>query len=421
MSFRCPDHPDFPDWEQRNLDFHSQRMPRHETIRRGIQLLTRYCYGEGHRWKASHVRTRLNQVFEEESAPIADICTRLMVTADFLSIFEASGDETFRALEMAIEAHAKYQQTFWDGNPINAALFKALTLEHRERARQYLTQLAARLGPQAHRHHIAFHQHFAAWEHWLGGEYEAALALLLPAYRTGERSGMAMFPVHYGNGVAAVLQSLGRRREALAWIRRSRRAADSQNSPLLIFLSGLRCASLALTSTNPARAKPYLRTALAAGATMRFYLHAWTSRSEMALLMRFAVQHSIETDYANELIRVLGLAGEIRPEADTASVHIVSLERFDVLEGAVSRLTSSKLPRSPIALAVHLIAAGPVGESSETLADRLWPDGDYGDARKRMKSTVYRLRQLIGMPEAVVTQGGRIAVDPECVSIDAWD
>ncbi|MEM5474273.1 hypothetical protein WNZ14_21295 [Hoeflea sp. AS60] len=421
MLIRCPDHRDFPYWEQRNLDFYSQPMPRHETIRRGIQLLFRYCYGQGHRWKASQVRTRLNQVFEEETAPVADICNRYFVTAEFLSIFDATGDETFRAVEQGLEANARFQQKFLDGALINAALYKALTLEDRVRARRYLTLFSASLGPTAHPHYVAFHQHFSAWDHWLGGEHDAALALILLAYRASEGSGMAMFPVHYGNAVAAVLQSLGRRREALAWARRSRRAAFRQNSSLLVFLSGLRCASLAIASSRPERAEPYLRAALAAGSTMRFYLHAWISRSEMALLMRFAVEHSIETDYANELIRVLGLAGEIGSETGTASVHIVSLERFDVLEGAASRLTSGKLARSPIALAVHLIAAGPAGESSEILADRLWPEIGESDARKRMKSTVYRLRQLIGLPEAVVTQGGRIALDPEHVSIDAWE
>ncbi|MFC5585023.1 BTAD domain-containing putative transcriptional regulator [Nitratireductor kimnyeongensis] len=421
MSFRCPDHKDFSYWEQRNLDFYGQRIPRHETIRRGIHLLFRYCYGEGHRWKADQVRTRLNQVFDEETASVADICTRYVVTAEFLSIFDASGDETFRALEMGIEANARHQQTFWDGTLINAALFKALSLEDRERARRYLGLLAARLGPHAHPNHVAFHQHFSAWNHWLDGEREAALALLLPAYRTAERSGMAMFPVHYGNAVAAVLQSLGRRREALAWLRRSRRAAERQSSPLLVFLSGLRGASLALTSANPERAKPYLRAALAAGAIMRFYLHAWTSRSEMAALMRFAILNDIEADYARELIRVLGLAGEMPPEADLANVQIVSLGRFDVLQGGGSRLTSGKLPRSPIALAVHLIAAGPEGEASEALADRLWPDLNADEARKRMKSTVYRLRQMVGTSEAIVTAGGRISFDPEHVSIDAWE
>jgi DNA-binding SARP family transcriptional activator len=422
MSFRCPHHPDYPRWEEKNLDFYWQPMPRHETIRRGIHLMFRYCFGEGNRWKVTQVRARLNQVFAEDAAPIADICTRYVVTAEYLAIFEAAGDEVFRAIDEGLEANAKHGQTFWDGTLINAGLFKAMTLEDRERGGRYLALLAARLGPHAHPHHVAFHEHFTAYLHWLGGNAQAALTHLMPAYRTGERSGMALFPVHYGNAVAGVLQSLGRRREAAAWLRRARRAAAIQNSPLLVFLTGLRGAALAIHSRRPERAAPYLRLALGAGAAMRLHLHSWIRRSEMAELVRFAVAADIEKDYATELMRALRLAGDL-PAAVTgmAPARIVTLGRFDLLVNDASRLTSAKQQRGPIALAVHLVAAGPRGLPSEVLADRLWPEADEATARKRLKSTVYRLRQLIGKPEAVLTGGGKVAFDASLVAIDAWN
>lgn len=420
MSFRCPDHPDFPRWEERNLDFYWQPMPRHETIRRGIHLMFRYCFGEGNRWKVSQVRARLNRVFAEEAAPVADICTRHVVSAEFLSIFEASGEETFRTVESGLDANAAHGQTFWDGTLINAGLFKAMSMEDRERGNAYLALLARRLGPGAHPHHVAFHEHFTAYRHWLDGEHAAALTHIMPAYRTGERSGMALFPVHYGNAVAAILQSAGRRLEALAAMRRSRRAASRQHSPLLVFLTHLRGAALAHQSRRPDRALPYLRLALADGARMRIYLHAWIRRGEMATLMRAAIAAGIESDFARELLRVLRLSGALKSAGD-GRIQVFSLGRFDVVADGRSLLTSAKPQRGPIALAVHLIAAGPDGDASDALAGRLWPEADATGARKRMKSTVYRLRQMLGRSDAVVTQGGRIALDPETVAVDAWD
>src|SRR5690606_20869793 len=99
MSFRCPDHPDFPKWEERNLGFYWQPMPRRELIRRGIHLMLRYCRGAADRWKVTQVRGRLNQIFEDEATPVADICTRHVVSAEYLSIFDASGEETFRMVD----------------------------------------------------------------------------------------------------------------------------------------------------------------------------------------------------------------------------------------------------------------------------------------------------------------------------------
>jgi DNA-binding SARP family transcriptional activator len=420
MSFRCPDHPDYPKWEQRNLDFYWQPMPRHETIRRGIHLMFRYCFGEGDRWKVMQVRSRLNQVFDEAAAPVADICTRHVVSAEYLSIFEAAGEETFRAVDDGLAANARHQQTFWDGTLLNAGLFKAAALENRDRLNAYLALLAERLGPAAHPNHVAFHEHFTAYRQWLDGEHQAALTHIMPAYRTGERSGMALFPVHYGNGVATILHSLGRRREALGWMRRARRAATRQQSPLLVFLTHLRGAALALSCGREDRAHRYLRIALPAGASMRIYLHPWIRRCEMAQLLQAAIEADIETEYAGELMRVLGLAAELSGTAAQA-IRITSLGRFDATAGDRSRMTSAKLQRGPIALAVHLIAAGPTGESAETLADRMWRNVDADTSRKRMKSTVYRLRQMLGAADAVQTQGGRIALDPGRVTVDSWD
>jgi LuxR family maltose regulon positive regulatory protein len=420
MSFRCPYHPDYPEWEERNLDFYWQPMPRHETIRRGIHLMFRYCFGEGNRWKVTQVRTRLNQVFDEAAAPVADICTRHVVSAEYLSIFEAAGEETFRAVDSGLEANARHQQTFWDGTLLNAGLFKAAAREDRERLDLYLGHLSARLGPAAHPNHVAFHEHFTAYRQWLDGEHQAALTHIMPAFRTGERSGMALFPVHYGNGVAAILQSLGRRREALSWMRRARRAANRQQSPLLVFLTHLRGASLALHANRAEQALPYLRIALKAGASMRIFLHPWIRRCEMARLLQIAIEADIEKDYAAELLRVLGLAAELSG-GEAAAIRIVSLGRFDVASDGRSVMTSVKPQRGPIALAVHLIAAGPAGESTETLADRMWPDVDADASRKRMKSTVYRLRQMLGAADAVLTQGGRTSLNEKRISVDAWD
>lgn len=420
MSFRCPDHPDFPRWEERNLDFYWQPMPRHESIRRGIHLMFRYCLGAGDRWKVAQVRKRLNQIFEEETAPVADICTRHVVSAEYLSIFDACGEETFRTIDDGLEANARHGQTFWDGTLINAGLYKAVTLEDRERARMYLAHLARRLGPDAHPQHVGFHEHFSACCHWLDGEHQAALTHLMAAYRAGERNGMSIIPVHYGHGIAAILQAAGRRREALCWMRRSRRAAIVQKSPFLIFLTHLRGAALALDSTRPERALPYLRTALAAGASMRIYLHIWMRRSEMAALLLLAVESDIERDYASELLRVLDLAGE-RPIDAAGGIRLITLGSFDVLTGGKSVLTSAKLQRGPIALAMHLVAAGSTGMATETLGDRLWPESDEATARKRMKSTVYRLRQLLGGSNTVLTKGGRIALNPDAVAVDVWE
>src|SRR5262249_9137913 len=49
-----------------------------------------------------------------------------------------------------------------------------------------------------------------------------------------------------------------------------------------------------------------------------------------------------------------------------------------------------------------------------------WPDEPGDAAAKSLGAGVHRLRQLLGVPEAVVQQGGQVSLDRERVWVDAW-
>lgn len=422
LSFRRPEDPAFPFWEERNLGFFWQAMPRHETIRRGIHLMFRYCWGSGERWKADQVRSRLGYVFDEAIAAPADICTRHVVSTEFMAIFEPNAEDVARMAETGLATTARYGLFFWDAPMLNAALYRTMSQENRERGRRYLDMLAARLGPESRPHDVAFHEHFTAYDHWLDDRLDPALIHAKTAYRTAIESGFAISPVYYGLAISAIVHSKGRRREAFAWMRRARRTASAQNSFILVFVSFLRGAVLAAQSRDSGRCRRYLEIALSAGAAKRFYVHPWIRRREMADLLARALEWDIETEYAQELIRVLDLgSGHVAGSSAQKPIGLKTLGRFDILVDGASVLTSAKLPRGPAALTLHLVVAGRSGENAETLIDRMWPDADEVTGRNRLKSTVYRLRQLFSDPGAVITSGGRVVLNDALIDIDAWE
>lgn len=79
------------------------------------------------------------------------------------------------------------------------------------------------------------------------------------------------------------------------------------------------------------------------------------------------------------------------------SVEIRTLGGFAVeVGGARAALGSSKAQRKPMEL-LWCLAAGPSdGMAQETLADQLWPELDGDRALHNLRTTVYRLRKLIG-------------------------
>ncbi|HRO10270.1 hypothetical protein, partial [Amaricoccus sp.] len=414
LSIRDPAHPDFPAWEAQSLAAFFEPAPRHEAVRRGIHLFFRYCWGEGARWKAEQVRTRLDHLFGAANAPLADVCTRLVATTEFLSIFEPRSAAVFAALEQGLAATARHGQGFWDVTMINAALYRAASLEDGARLDGGLALLAERLGAQSNPNFVAIQENFLGYRQWLAGRPQAALGHFEAAHRLAVAHGFALSPLYYGLAIAGVLPALGRAGEARRWMRDCRRAARAQRSRIISFMALLRGAALA--AARPARALRYLRPALAVGAAERLMVHPYLRRGEMAALLGLAARHGIEPEYVAELAGSLGL-----DVGGGGAVRLLTLGTFDIVEGGASRLPPGKSQRVPARLALHLVSAGGRGVPTEELVDRLWPEVDLPAGRKRLKSAVYRLRQLIGDAAAVRVGTDRVALDAARIAVDAWE
>jgi DNA-binding SARP family transcriptional activator len=67
-----------------------------------------------------------------------------------------------------------------------------------------------------------------------------------------------------------------------------------------------------------------------------------------------------------------------------------------------------------------LLALGARDVPQEQLAGALWPhvDGDY--AQRSFNTTVYRLRKLLDVPDAILVREGRVSLNPACCWVDTW-
>ena len=101
-------------------------------------------------------------------------------------------------------------------------------------------------------------------------------------------------------------------------------------------------------------------------------------------------------------------------------VVIYTLGRFEVvLNGAPLRFRG-RAPLRPLDLLTALVAAGEGGASAGRLADQLWPDADGFDAYRALTTALHRLRHLLRCPAAVRLSAGRLMLDPDMCTVDAW-
>jgi LuxR family transcriptional regulator, maltose regulon positive regulatory protein len=67
-----------------------------------------------------------------------------------------------------------------------------------------------------------------------------------------------------------------------------------------------------------------------------------------------------------------------------------------------------------------LVAAGPNGMSREQLVDELWPDAEGDDGNIAFRTTLSRLRDIIGNDHAVPFFEGTLSLDQRFCRVDAW-
>jgi LuxR family transcriptional regulator, maltose regulon positive regulatory protein len=96
------------------------------------------------------------------------------------------------------------------------------------------------------------------------------------------------------------------------------------------------------------------------------------------------------------------------------------LGRFQVLKDDAPIRFSRRQQRKPLELLQALIAFGGTEVGAGKLTDALWPDSEGDAGYHALESALYRLRQLLGAPSAVVMAGGKLTLDRRQVWVDMW-
>ncbi|HEY6864951.1 MAG TPA: bacterial transcriptional activator domain-containing protein, partial [Burkholderiales bacterium] len=96
------------------------------------------------------------------------------------------------------------------------------------------------------------------------------------------------------------------------------------------------------------------------------------------------------------------------------------LGRFELVRDGVPVKSGGKAQQRVLDLLKAIVAFGPRGAASDTIASALWPASDGDAAQTALDVTLHRLRKLLGLEGAVVVADGRIALNPRCCWVDAF-
>ncbi len=226
-----------------------------------------------------------------------------------------------------------------------------------------------------------------------------------------------------GVGKGYVLARLGQHAKALAYFDRAMRGGRELGSALVTFMCLIYRATIYFAMGNEADALESLASGLLVGRDQGIYYWPVWDPAISSFLCVTALKNNLEKDYVRQLIgrrRLYLTAAPLELEEWPWALRIYTMGRFSVLRDEMPVLLGSRGQQKPIILLQALIALGGRGVDETRLADILWPDADGDLQMQSLRTTLHRLRKLLGFQEAIIHHDGQLTLNPAYCWVDTW-
>ncbi len=203
--------------------------------------------------------------------------------------------------------------------------------------------------------------------------------------------------------------------------KRIRKQAGEAGSRLLEHLAALLDVHENLRNGENKHVLQKLRSALQFSREQGYLEIPWFSEQLLRGICEMAFRLKIEENYISTLIRQNNVVTtSMEFENWPRQLKIYTLGRFTLLRQGKVIQFPGKPPRRPIDLLKILVAMGARGVSVEHVCGALWPDKEGDAAYHALETTLYRLRKLVGLEQAITIEGGEISLNNRYCWVDTW-
>ena len=411
LTYSCPDHPLLPVLSARARQLLVSSPDSLRKLNFGLMLFNDYVWREG----AAKARLLLDELAKVGADADVEIAWRTCRYA-MQTLFDFMTGNQESALRAAREGLA-----LCDASGVNA--FKVFLLSHgswaalscgnRSLGRKYVESIVA-LAPTGHGHATYFWM--LAWLDWSTGQTAAGLEkmkIALESMRsTGHVFGVAMMHLYL-----SVLQlELGELRKSRTNLDEALLIAESGSSGWIKFNFYFIDARYKLKQGQETAYLDALRQGFETGRELEVYTTLWWDPVRMSQLCAVALEHGIEVDYVQEMIR----RNQLVPDTCAAalehwpwSIRIYVLGEFRLVIDGKSVGSASRGQKKITELLKALVVLGGRDVSVTRLTDALWPDSEGDDASNSLKTAVHRLRKLLGQADAVEVSAGHLSLNAQ--------
>ena len=418
-----PLHPCRDIWEIRLLNALDSDLPPDLRLMTANLLLFHYVWTMGDQGRSALVLDKLRMLAgNDAAAPLSVVFSRTWGEFPYEYCFGGSMERCRRIVEDAQAVAAERGAHLFDGMLWAIPAMAHLTDGDVVGAKRFVERLQGVLHP-SRVYGSGIYYYTRAWEAWLDGRLAEAREAAEVSHACSKRLGYLHGAWRTTLALFHIEVSLGRRMQALRHLASARHWLCCLQSRLASFERALVLALLALESGSAARCHRLLRIALALGRKEGYVSIPFLTPQMLPRLCAEALDVGIELDYVRYIIR----KRDLKPPLDAAlSEHWPWPVKITTFGGLTLRIDDEpvrwprKAQHKPIDLLRALVAYGGRGVPSCRLIDELWPEAEGDAATRSLKTTLHRLRKLLGREDAVQLRDGQISLNPTCVWVDRW-
>jgi LuxR family maltose regulon positive regulatory protein len=419
LAFRQPWRPDLEAWASRGLAIQApDAAGAHAQI---WWALGYHGIGMGNFDKAAVTLDHLRQFTQSPESPPLTRINAILVEATYYHL-AGEHEAAVKAATEGLELARREGVHVLDHMLLGQAASSAQNLNDWRQARTWLEPMETWGSPRPP-FDAAMYHHLKAREALIRGNPREALPHSERSVQAILASGAALQPTVILALKARVLHALGREAEAAECLAQTFANAAMTSSRLSQFCAQMLDAEMRLDRGEVTHGLDVLRRALRLGSEGGFLNTFVDVPSATARLCARALEAGIEVPYVQWLIRKRRLLLEDPPyhlDAWPWPLRVQTLGAFRLEREGQPVVFSRKAQRKPLLLLKVLIALGGAEVGEEPLSDLLWPEAEGDAAHSAFTTTLSRLRDLLGMEQAIRVQEGRVTLDARYCWVDAW-
>lgn len=424
LAWRMPAHQNIGVWIERALS--ASRQVEDLSVRLTAKGHVMEYYGfMGHWAEMRLVAEEFRQIgVSSQTSPLVHLAhmIRIIETHDWI---HGSWQDTYGRLQKTLQLAQDVGAYLHFGTIFMHGVWIGFEMENLQLAGEFLRRMEEQSAFMERKMARAFYHSMSALYFLQKGDLTLAHQNADNAVRLSIEAGVPMLEVWSRLAFAYALRRQGKKEEAGDQLVIAEKIVAPAGITHALYLLRLTQASLLFDKGDVVRGSKVLGEAFRIGREKGYgmTLYWFWQQDEMARLCTEALHAGVEVDYAMELITKCRLKPGAPPERLMEwpiTYRVRTLGHFEILVHEKPLTFTGKVQKKPLALLKSLIAFGGRDVREESIEDELWPDADGDVARIALKTTLSRLRNLLGNERVIEVREGKMTLNNQQVWLDTW-